>query len=68
MKALALAIVLVAMTGCSAITQKAGPQVAKAVNRYCEEPYEIRKTLRDQVNTAIAPNIARVTCVGDPAE
>lgn len=68
MKAIAVALIMVAMTGCSVITQKAGPQVAKAVNRYCEEPYEVRKVLRTEVNGMIAPNTVKVTCNGDPAE
>lgn len=68
MKAIVLAVALVAVTGCSAITQKVGPQVAKAVTRYCEEPFDARKVLRTEVNGMIAPNTIRVTCAGDPAE
>jgi hypothetical protein len=59
-------IALVALSGCSLITPKVGPQVAKAVNRYCQEPLEERLVLRAQVNGMITPNQVRVTCEGDP--
>lgn len=55
-----------ALTGCSIITPKVGPQVAKAVNRYCAEPYEARLLIRSEVNTMIKPNNIRVFCEGDP--
>lgn len=59
-------IVGVTLTGCSLIVPKVGPQVAKAVNRYCEEPYAERLVLREQVNGMITPNTIKVTCEGDP--
>lgn len=57
---------VVALSGCSLITPKVGPQVAKAVNRYCQEPLEARLLLRGQVNGMITPNQVKVTCAGDP--
>lgn len=58
--------VFVVLSGCSLIAPKVGPQVAKAVNRYCEEPYDERGVLRQEVNSLIAPNTIKVTCEGDP--
>lgn len=65
MKYAAVVLVLF-VSGCSLITPQVGPRVAKAVNRYCQEPYATRLLLRDQVNGMITPNQVRVTCVGDP--
>lgn len=55
-----------ALSGCSVITPKVGPQVAKAVNRYCNEPYEARLLIRGEINDMIKPNNIRVFCEGDP--
>lgn len=56
----------VTLAGCSVIAPKVGPEVAKAVNRYCGEPYQTRLVLRTQVNQMITPNTIKVTCEGDP--
>jgi hypothetical protein len=67
MKAIAIgAFIGVFLSGCSVLTPKVGPQVAKAVNRYCAEPYEARLLIRSEVNTMIKPNNIRVYCEGDP--
>lgn len=55
-------------TGCTTLSTQVGPRVAKAVNRYCQEPLSARLLLREQVNTQIAPNSVRVQCAGDPPE
>jgi len=57
---------VVTFAGCSLIAPKVGPEVAKAVNRYCGEPYESRLYLRTEVNQLITPNTIKVTCQGDP--
>jgi hypothetical protein len=54
------------LSGCSIIAPKVGPQVAKAVNRYCVEPYATRSVLRAQVNEMVFPHEIKVTCEGDP--
>lgn len=59
-------IAVLAVSGCSLLAPKVGPQVAKAVNRYCGEPYQERLTLRTSVNELIQPNTIKVTCEGDP--
>ena len=61
-----LGFVAVVLAGCSLITPKVGPQVAKAVNRYCGEPYQERLVIRQSVNDMIKPNTIKVTCEGDP--
>lgn len=66
MKILLLSLVVVALTGCSLIAPKVGPQVAKAVNRYCVESYQTRLLMRSEVNAMIQPNQIKVTCEGDP--
>lgn len=60
------AIAALALQGCSLIAPRVGPQVAKAVNRYCAEPLSERLVIREQVNSLITPNTVRVTCEGDP--
>ncbi len=59
-------ICLAVLSGCSLISPKVGPQVAKAVNRYCGESYQIRLLMRTEVNGMIKPNTVKVTCEGDP--
>lgn len=66
MKAIAILCVVIALTGCQVIAPKVGPQVAKAVNKYCAEPYVERQVIRSSVNDQIAPNKIAVTCSGDP--
>lgn len=61
-----LAVALVLLTGCETVRTNVGPQVAKAVTRYCQEPLSERQTIRAEVNGLIAPNQIRVTCAGDP--
>jgi len=66
MKHLILIGAILALSGCSLIFPKAGPQLAKAVNKYCTTlSQEERRLLRDQVNEAIRPNAACVYCNGD---
>jgi hypothetical protein len=63
-----IGIIALSLCGCSIIMPKAGPQLAKAVNKYCAKvSQEERKLLRDQVNEAIMPNQACVYCDGDEA-
>lgn len=66
MKVVTLIVLTLGFSGCSLITPKVGPQVAKAVNRYCQEPLAERLVLRAQVNGMITPNQVKVTCAGDP--
>lgn len=66
MKTTIAVIILSVLAGCSVIGPKVAPQVAKAVNRYCQEPLSERLVIREQVNTMITPNHAQVTCAGDP--
>lgn len=58
-------LLTVALTGCSVLSPKVGPYVAKAVARYCAEPEASRKLLRAEVNGLVAPNAVHVTCQGD---
>ncbi len=58
--------ILMSVTGCETFRANVGPQVAKAVTRYCQEPLAERQVIRTEVNGLIAPNTIRVTCVGDP--
>ena len=67
-----LLILLLALliSGCSMLAK--GPvqeQAAKAVNKYCAEfSYSVRSDIiRPQFNALIAPNKARIDCLGDPA-
>lgn len=66
MKYAILSLMLVSLAGCSIIAPKVGPQVAKAVNRYCQESYQVRMLMRAEVNAMITPNTVKVTCEGDP--
>lgn len=61
-----LGMAMLMLSGCSSIYQKVGPQVAKAVTRYCTEPYEARQFLRAQVNGMVQPHEVAVHCAGDP--
>lgn len=62
----AILLAVLALSGCSVIFPKAGPQLAKAVNKYCTTvSEEERRILRTQVNEAIKPNQACVYCDGD---
>jgi hypothetical protein len=66
MKSVILLVTALALSGCALIAPKVGPQVAKAINRYCQEPLSERLVLRESVNSQIAPNSVKVTCSGDP--
>lgn len=66
MKFLIVGMVALTLCGCSLLAPKVGPEVAKAVNRYCAEPYQVRLLMRTEVNTLISPNTIKVTCEGDP--
>lgn len=66
MKALVVCMAAFALGGCSIISPKVGPQLAKAAKKYCEQPYELRMALRTEVNGMIAPNQALIWCEGDP--
>lgn len=66
MKTIVVMLALVALSGCSLLTTASAPKLAKAVNRYCAEPYQERLLLRNTVNDMIKPNSAKVTCEGDP--
>lgn len=55
-----------AAIGCASFTGAIAPQVAKAVTKYCAEPYAERSLIRAQVNGMIAPATVKVTCAGDP--
>lgn len=63
-----LALLVVALSGCTAFRSAVGPQVAKAVNRYCLEPFQARILIRSEVNGLIQPHTIRVDCAGDPTE
>jgi hypothetical protein len=65
-KLVLIGVAAIALSGCSLIAPKIGPQVAKGVNRYCAEPYAERLVIRQTVNAEIAPNKITVTCEGDP--
>jgi hypothetical protein len=59
-------VALSCLAGCSAFEQKAGPQIAKGVGKYCETPRDARLALRAEVNKLAAPNSIKVCCSGDP--
>jgi uncharacterized membrane protein len=66
MKIATTVVVALALTGCSVVFPKAGPQLANAVNKYCVTlSEEERRLLREQVNASIQPNQACVYCDGD---
>lgn len=68
LKNLALALSLACLlstVGCTTFTTSIGPQVAKGVTRYCQEPQSERLVIREQVNGLIAPNTIKVTCAID---
>ena len=66
MKQVLVISIVLALSGCSLVFQKAGPQLAKAVNKYCGTVSEQeRQVLRSEVNAAIQPNQACVYCAGD---
>jgi hypothetical protein len=56
---------ILALGGCAALSTKVAPKVAKAVDRYCQEPQDSRLALRAQVNALTAPNSVQVNCAGD---
>lgn len=66
MKSVLLSLVILSLAGCAALSSKAAPEVAKAVNKYCAEPYQERLLLRNAVNEMTKPNAVKVTCDGDP--
>lgn len=57
---------IILMSACSVALPRIGPEVAKAVNRYCAavSPGE-RAVLRAELNAQIAPHAIAVTCDGD---
>lgn len=65
---IATLIAVLSLSACAALSSKAAPEVAKAVNKYCAEPYQERLLLRKTVNDMTKPNSVKVTCEGDPNE
>lgn len=69
MKIAIIGVVALALTGCSVIMPKAGPQLAKGINKYCSTASEQeRLIIREQVNEAIQPNQICVRCEGDAGQ
>lgn len=56
------------LAGCSLIAPHVGPELAKGINRYCEQPFAERQLVRDSINAQIAPHSVRVTCATDPPD
>lgn len=56
--------------GCSLLPAKTEQTLirhAKALSgKYCEQPYDARLLVREEVNSAISPHRVKVTCAGDP--
>lgn len=54
------------MTACTLLSS-ASDRVASAIDRYCEEPAEIRFTVRSEINTRLEGegHSIVVTCAGD---
>lgn len=65
-KNLLLLLVLLALIPACSIFAPVEEKVAAAVNRYCQEPYTARETIRETVNRMIDPNKVAVHCAGDP--
>lgn len=55
------------LTGCQSLIDKVGPQVVKAVDRYCEEPRTTRSFIAGEVNGELSASGHSVTvnCAGD---
>lgn len=51
---------------CSALKGQIGPEAAKVVKAYCEQPLAVRLATRSEINELIFPNEAKITCEGDP--
>lgn len=65
MKLATITLALLMLSGCSTFQ----PIVSRAsglVKDYCVQPLDQRLLIRAQVNQAIAPNAAKITCFGDP--
>ena len=66
-KLFALTLILT-LSGCALLGQPVAEKVAKAVDTYCEEPYQARQLYRRTVNgeLAAAGHSVVITCAGDP--
>lgn len=65
---LAALISLPLVAGCSIFGEPIAEKVAKAIDRYCEEPYQQRHVYRHSINSQLAAegHSIVVTCSGDP--
>lgn len=63
---LALVAIAIVPVGCT-LLDTVSDRVAGAVSRYCEEPAEIRFTVRNEINTRLESegHTIIVTCGGD---
>lgn len=68
-KLLVSLFVTILLTGCAALIAPVTENIAKGVERYCEEPYSYRSVYRNTVNAELAGtgHQVHVHCSGDPA-
>lgn len=61
----AAALGVLMLPACTAF-EPVAEHVARAIDRYCAEPYSARLLLRESVNAQLAGHRVRVECAGDP--
>ena len=56
------------LSGCSGFAERAVNGVAKAVDKYCDEPLNYREVYYELINQKLSENghYAEVLCYGDP--
>ncbi len=57
-------LALVALSGCSYL-DPLSDKIQDGVDRYCEEPASVRRTIRETVNPTPDGNTIIVNCAGD---
>lgn len=62
-----IAVVPVILSGCAIFEEKAAPEIADGINKYCEEVSKsVRQDMREEVNSMVKPGTSIViTCPGD---
>jgi hypothetical protein len=55
----------IALAGCTILSTRIAPKVAKVVDSYCREPQASRLALRSEINSLTAPNSVQVNCTAD---
>jgi len=67
MKTITILITILIISGCAYFQEKAAPEIAEAINKYCiNTPLSAREAVREEINVLLIDGASiKVTCPGD---